>query len=117
MRPNENFEMSSEFMYHKKYADTYASLYNRLLNSLKKLDTQFNPTMQKMHKPVIEENHKVMGDTIVVLIVKQKDDRIQWACSMSIYADAGEPETLKEAMTSPNKHLSEFLQYQRCLFL
>ena len=38
VRPNENSENSSEFMYHKKDADTYTSSYDRVLNALKKLD-------------------------------------------------------------------------------
>ena len=100
-----NSEKSSEFMYYNKDADIDTYLYNRVLNALKKLDTQYNPTMQKMHKPVIEENDKVMGDTRVIHIVEHKYDKIQWACSTSIYTYDGEPETLKEAMTSPNGHL------------
>ena len=58
--------------------------------------------MQKMHKPVIEVNCKVTGDTRVIPIMEHEDDKIQWACSTSISTDAGEPETLKEAMTGPN---------------
>ena len=45
------------------------------------------------------------GDTRVIPIVENEDDEIQWACSTSIYTDAGEPETLKEAMTRPNGNL------------
>ena len=61
--------------------------------------------LKKMHKPVIEENHKVMGDTKVILIVEHKDGKLQWSWSTSNYADAGEPETLNEAMTSQNVHI------------
>ena len=103
VRPNENCENSSDLMYLKKYADT--SAHSRVLNALKKLDTSYNPKMQKMYDPGIEGNYKVTGDTIVIPIVDHKDDEIQWACSTSIYKDAGEPETLKEAMTRPNVHL------------
>ena len=60
-----------------------------------------------MHKPVIEENDKVIGDTRVIPIVEHEYDKIQWSCITSIYTDAGEPETLKEAMTSPNGNLWE----------
>ena len=58
-----------------------------------------------MHEPVIEENYKVTGDTRVIPIVKHENDEIQWACSTSISTNAGESETLKEAMTRPNVHL------------
>ena len=61
--------------------------------------------MQKMHNPVIEVNYKVTGYTRVITIVEQKYDGIQWTCSTSISVEAGEPETLKEAMTRPNGHL------------
>ena len=103
VRPNENSEKSSELTYLKKYADT--SAYDRVFNALKKLDTLYNPMMQKMHDLVIEGNYKVTGDTRFITIVEHEDDKIQWACSTSIYTDAGEPETLKEAMTRPNGHL------------
>ena len=63
--------------------------------------------MQKMHKPVIEENHKVMVDTRVISIAGHEYDKIQCSCITSIYMDTGEPETLKEGMTSPNGHLWE----------
>ena len=39
VRPNENSENSSQFTYHKKDSDTDTSLYGRLLNGMKKLDT------------------------------------------------------------------------------
>ena len=58
-----------------------------------------------MYEPVIEGNYIVTGDTRVIPIMEHKDDEIQWACSTSIHTDAGEPETLKEAMTRPNGHL------------
>ena len=61
--------------------------------------------MQKMHNPFIEVNYKVTEYTRDILIVEHKDGKIQWAFSTSIYADAREPETLKEAMTRPNVHL------------
>ena len=105
VRPNKNSQKSSQFTYHNKYTATDTSLYNLVLNAPKKLDTQYNPKTQKMHKPFFEENHKVMGYNRVIPIVEHEDDKIQWACSTSIYTDAGEPETLKEAMTIPNVHL------------
>ena len=77
------------------------------MNALEKLDKLCNPTMQKMHDTVIEGNYKVTGDMRVIPIVDHKDDEIQWACSMSISTDAGEPEILKEAMTRPNGNLVE----------
>ena len=61
--------------------------------------------MQKMHEPVIEVNYKVTGYTRFIPIMEHEDDEIQWACSTSISTDAGEPDTLKEAMTRPNGHL------------
>ena len=45
------------------------------------------------------------GDNRVISIVEHEDEEIQWACTMSLYTDAGEPETLTEAMTRPNGHL------------
>ena len=57
-----------------------------------------------MNDPVIEGNYKVTGDKIVIPIVAHKYDEIQWACSTYISTDAGEPDTLKEAMTRPNRH-------------
>ena len=56
---------------------------------MKKLDTSYNPTLQKMHEPVIEGKYKVTGDTRVIPIVEHKDDEIQWAFSTSISTDAG----------------------------
>ena len=51
--------------------------YDRLLNALKKLDTLYNPTIQKMHNSVIEDDCKVMGDTSVIPIVEHENDEIQ----------------------------------------
>ena len=45
------------------------------------------------------------GDNRVISIVEHKDEEIQWACTMSLYTDSGEPETLTEAMTRPNGNL------------
>ena len=72
------------------------------MNALKKLDTWYNPTMQKMHDPVIEGTYKVTGDTGVITTMEHEYDKIQLACSTSISTNAGEPETLKEAMTRQN---------------
>ena len=105
VRANEISENSSELTYLNKYAHADMSAYDRVFNALKKLDASFNPKMQKMHDPVIEVNYKVTGYTRVIPIVDHKDDEIQWACSMSISTDAGEPETLKEEMTRSNGHL------------
>ena len=105
MRPNEIYDKSSELMHPKKYSDTDTSAYDRLLKALKKLDTLYSPTMQKMQNPVIKGNYKVTGDTRVIPIMDHEDDEIQWACSTSISTGAGELETLKEAMTRPNGNL------------
>ena len=105
VRPNEISENSSDIMYLKKYADSEMSVYNRVLNALKQLDTFYNLEMQNMQDPVIEGNYKVTVDTRVIKIVKHEDDEIYWACITSIYTDDGEPETLKEAMTSTNGNL------------
>ena len=58
-----------------------------------------------MYNPVIDGNYKVTRDTGVIPIVEHKDYEIHWSCSTSVYADAGEPETLKEAMTRSNRNL------------
>ena len=105
MRPNEISEKSSELTYLKKYAGADMSAYDRVLNALENLDISYNPTIQKIHDPVIEGNYRVTGDTGVIPIVEHEDEKIQWACSTSIYTDAGETETLKEAMMRPNGHL------------
>ena len=85
VRPSEIYEKSSELTYLKKDADADAdadmSAYDRLLNTLKKLDTSYNPTMHKMHNPVIKRNYKVTGDTRVIPTMEHKYDKIQWACS------------------------------------
>ena len=49
--------------YLKKDTDADTSAYDRLLNVLKKLDTSYNPKMQKIQDPVIERNYQVTGDT------------------------------------------------------
>ena len=46
-------EKSSEFTCHKKYANKDTALYDMVLNSLKKLDISYKPTMPRIHKPVI----------------------------------------------------------------
>ena len=102
MKPNEISEKSSDLTYLKKESDADTSAYDILLNALNKLDTQYNPTMQKMHDPVIEENYKVTGDTRVIPILEHVGDKIHWACSMSISTEDVEPDTLKEVMTRPN---------------
>ena len=61
--------------------------------------------MEKIQEPVIKEHYRVMEDTRVIPIMEQEYNKIQWACSMSIYTASGEPETLKEAMTRPNGNL------------
>ena len=105
MSSNEN-PKPSEFTYHNKDTNIDKSAYDRLLNSLKKLYTSYNPTVSRMHEPVIEGRYKVTRDTKVVLVfVEHKEEEIQWACSTSISTDAGEPETLKGEMTRPNGYL------------
>ena len=76
MRPNEILDKSSEFTYHKKYAKIDTSLYDRVLNALKKLDTSYNPTMTRMNDAVIEGNYKVTRYTRVITIVEHEDDEI-----------------------------------------
>ena len=102
---NENLEKSSEFTYQNKDANTDMSSYDRVLNTIKKIDKSYNPTMPRIIEPVTDGNYKVMRDTIVVLIVEHEDEKIQWECSTSISTDARAPETLKEAMINPNGHL------------
>ena len=59
VRPNENSK-SSDLMYQKKDTKTYTSLYDRVLNALKKLDTLYNLTVTRMNQPV---KYKATGDT------------------------------------------------------
>ena len=59
VRRNEISEKLSDITYLKKDPDVDTSEYNILLNSLKNLDASYNPTMHKMHKPVIDGNCKV----------------------------------------------------------
>ena len=105
VRRNEIFEKSSDLTYLNKDADADTLAYDGLLNALKKLDKAYNPKIHKMHKPVIEGNYKVTGYTKFIPIVEHKDGKIQWVYSTSISAYAGDPETLKEAMTRPNGNL------------
>ena len=79
VRPNEISEKLPEVTYFKKDAGAYTSAYDRVLNILKKLDTSYNPTMQKIHEPVIEVNYTVVGYTRVVPIMEHEYDKIQWA--------------------------------------
>ena len=44
------------------------------------------------------------------MIVEHEEDEIQWECSTSIYTDAGEPQTLKEAMKRPTGNLCKMLE-------
>ena len=74
VRLNRISEKLSEFTYLNKDADAGTSVYDIVLNALKKLDTSYNPTMQKMHDPVIEGNYKVTGDARVIPIVDHEDD-------------------------------------------
>ena len=75
--PNENSN-SSEFTYHKKDTNTDTQEYDRVLDSLKKLDTLYNKTTPRMHEPVIEGNYKLTGDTRVIKIVEHEEDETQW---------------------------------------
>ena len=44
-------------------------VYDTISNVLKKLDTSYNPTMPRIHEPVIEGKYNVTKDTRVILIV------------------------------------------------
>ena len=92
-------------MYHNKYANINTSLYDIVLNSLKKLYAYYNQNIPRMDKPVIKGNYKVTVYTGVILVMKHEYDKIQWYCNTSISTDSGQQETLKEAMTRPNRHL------------
>ena len=70
-----------------------------------------------MHKPVIKGNFNLTGDTGVVLIVEHKYDKIQWACSASIYTASGEPDTPKEGITRPNGNLWKMSAISEIIFL
>ena len=59
MRPNEISENASELTYLKKVPDEDTSVYDIVLNTLKKLYKSHNPMMQKMHKTVIQEHYTV----------------------------------------------------------
>ena len=102
VRSNKNSNFS-DFMYHKKGANTEISAYNRVLNALNKIDNSYNPTMPRTHTPVIKGKYKVNGETRVILIVvEHEEDEIWWACSTFISKLAGEPKTLKEVMKNSN---------------
>ena len=58
VRPKKNSK-SSEFTHNKKDANTETSVCDRVMNVLNKLDTSYNPIMQRMNEPVIECNYKV----------------------------------------------------------
>ena len=88
MSKNEISEKSSDLTYHKKDAYIDMSLYNIVLNAINKLYTSYNPTLQKMHEPVVGDNYKVTVDTRVILIVEHEDDKIHWACITSISTDS-----------------------------
>ena len=72
--PNKMSENSSELTYLKKAAAADTSAYDISLNAVKKLDTLYNPMMQKIHNPVIEGNYNVTGDTRVIPIVEHEDE-------------------------------------------
>ena len=57
-------------MYHKKDDNIDTSAYDRLLNALKKLDSCYNLTMPRMHKPVIKGKYKVTRYTRISMMVK-----------------------------------------------
>ena len=80
---------SSEFTYHNKFANIETLVYDRVLNSLKKQDTSYNPNMPRMHDPVIKFKYKVTRGIRVIPIVEHEEDKIQWACSTSISMDSG----------------------------
>ena len=77
VRPNEISDKSSDLTYLNKDADADTSAYDRVLNGLEKLDKLYNPMMHNMHKPVIEGNYNVTGDTRVIPIVEHEDGQIQ----------------------------------------
>ena len=88
MRPNENSN-PSESTYHKKDANKDTSEYDRVLNALKKLDTSYTTTMQRIHEPFTKGKYKVTGETKFNQIsVEHKKYEIQWAYSTSMSTDA-----------------------------
>ena len=78
VRPNKISENSSELTYLNKDVDADMSAYDRVLYSLKKLDTLYNPTMHKMHNPVIKRKYKMTGDTILLSIMEHEEEEIYW---------------------------------------
>ena len=107
MSPKQYSEKLSEFMYHKKDANINTSLYDIVLNSLKKRYAYYNQIITKMNDPVIKVNYTVTVDTGVIPVMEHEYDKIQWNCNTYISTDSGQQETLKEAMTRPNRHLWE----------
>ena len=75
MSPNKKLK-SSEFKYDNKYSTTDTPAYDRVLNALKKLDTSYNPTMPRIHHPVIEGNYKVNRDTRVIIFVEHEEEEM-----------------------------------------
>ena len=53
----------------RKTPKTYTSSYDRVLNTIKKLDTSYNPKIPMMYDPFTEGNYTVTVDTIVIPIV------------------------------------------------
>ena len=77
VRPKTKPEQLSELMYLNKDADADAdmSAYDRLLNTMKKLDASYNPMMQNIYKPVIDINYKVTRYTRVIPIMEREDEK------------------------------------------
>ena len=59
-------------MHFKETTITDTSSGEFIHRSLLKLDTAYNTTINKVHKPITEEKIKVNGDTRVILILEHK---------------------------------------------
>ena len=64
-------------MYHNKEADTDTSAYHRVLYTLLKLDTLYNPTVPNIPDPIISGRYKVTGDIRnIPIVVEDEEEKI-----------------------------------------
>ena len=82
---DENSKLS-EFKYQNKVANLDTAVYNRLITTLKKLDTLYNSNMPIMHDPVIDVIYKVTRDTMVIQIaVDHKEEESSGHAVINLY--------------------------------
>ena len=60
-------------MYHKKDATTDTSTHDKVLNTTKKLNTSYNPTMPRIHEPVMKGKYEVTRYKRVIQITREQE--------------------------------------------